>query len=132
MLAMTSLDGRKGERPLVARPSKGTDERRLHTLTSRRYSRDDRAVLAAKNSLRGEKQEATTLTVAFDLPFLERDLNQPFLSASRPPWLSLVSVLLDSRKDSSSRVSVPVDLESLVGLGGLGLPLGVDKRLRWL
>ncbi|KAL0112048.1 hypothetical protein PUN28_013342 [Cardiocondyla obscurior] len=41
-----------------------------------------------------------------------------------------IKVLLDSQKDSSSLVRVPVDLESLVGLGGLGLPLGVDKRLR--
>lgn len=41
-------------------------------------------------------------------------------------------VLLDSQKVSSSLVSVPVDLDSLVGLGGLGLPLGVDRRLRWL
>lgn len=69
------------------------------------------------------------LTVALDLFFLERDLNQPLLSASWP-WLSLVRVLLDLQKDSSSLVRVPVDLESLVGLGGLGLPLGVDKRLR--
>lgn len=68
-------------------------------------------------------------TVALDLFFLERDLNQPFLSASWP-WLSLVRVLLDSQKGSSSLVRVSVDLESLVGLGGLGLPLGVDKRLR--
>lgn len=67
----------------------------------------------------------------FDLFFLERDLNQPFRSASCP-WFSLVRVLLDSQKVSSSLVSVPVDLDSLVGLGGLGLPLGVDRRLRWL
>lgn len=67
--------------------------------------------------------------MALDLFFLERDLNQPLLSASRV-WLSLVRVLLDLQKGSSSLVRVPVDLESLVGLGGLGLPLGVDKRLR--
>lgn len=67
--------------------------------------------------------------MALDLFFLERDLNQPLLSASCV-WLSLVRVLLDLQKGSSSLVRVPVDLESLVGLGGLGLPLGVDKRLR--
>jgi len=76
-----------------------------------------------------EVSRSRKLTAALDLFFLERDLNHPFLSASWP-WLSLVRVLLDSQKDSSSLVRVPVDLESLVGLGGLGLPLGVDKRLR--
>lgn len=67
--------------------------------------------------------------MALDLFFLERDLNQPLLSAPCV-WLSLVRVLLDLQKGSSSLVRVPVDLESLVGLGGLGLSLGVDKRLR--
>jgi hypothetical protein len=80
-------------------------------------------------SVNREVSRSRELTAALDLFFLERDLNHPFLSASWP-WLSLVRVLLDSQKDSSSLVRVPVDLESLVGLGGLGLPLGVDKRLR--
>lgn len=71
------------------------------------------------------------LTLIFDLFFLDRDLNQPFLSTSCP-WFFLVRVLFDSQKDSSSLVNVPVDLESLVVLGGLGLSLGVDRRLRWL
>lgn len=63
--------------------------------------------------------------------FRDNDLNHPFLSASWP-WFSLVRVVLDSQYDSSSCVKVPVDLDSLEGRHGLGLPLGVDSLLRWL
>lgn len=71
-------------------------------------------------------------TLELDLFLRDSDLNHPFLSASWPWWLSRVRVVLISRNWCSGRVRVPVDRDSLEGRGGLGLPLGVDKRLRCL